>query len=309
MTYPTVLSRRGLMLGALALGGAGLAGCAKTGATPATEAGLTASWQLGMQLWTVNAELDKDVPGTLKAVKDLGYELIETAGVRGESAASYRKQIEDAGLKIRAAHTNMWKLINGFDQEVADAVAMGAEWLVASSPMPGANFDPKKDWVVAMTEAMSADQWKVNADHMAVMAPKVKAAGLKFAYHNHPMEFKDLGGGQTGQDILVSAAGPDLLRLELDIGWVAVAGLDPAATIRKYADRVDLLHIKDMVQDAAEPAGWRSVEVGAGVVDWKAVFTAAKEVGVKTWFVEQEAPYKKPILTSLAESRDYLSKL
>ncbi|ESQ76161.1 sugar phosphate isomerase/epimerase [Asticcacaulis sp. AC402] len=306
MTFRFEPSRRGVLLGAMAFGG--LAACSKPSDTPAS-AGLTSTWALGMQLWTVNAELEKDIPGTLKAVKELGYELIETAGVRGASAAEYRKQIEDAGLKIRAAHTSMSKLIDAFDKELADAVGLGAEWLVASSPKPGANFDPKKDWVVAMSESMDADQWKFNAEHISVMAPKVKAAGLKFAYHNHPMEFKDLGGGLTGEDILVSAAPADQLRLELDIGWVAVGGADPAATIRKYADRTDLLHIKDMVQDAAEPSGWRSVEVGAGVVDWKSVFEAAKEVGVKAWFVEQEAPYKKPILTSLAESRDYLRKL
>ncbi|ESQ93311.1 hypothetical protein ABAC460_01000 [Asticcacaulis sp. AC460] len=308
MTFRFETTRRGMLLSAMAFGG--LAACSKPQDNPApASAGLTASWPLGIQLWTVNAELDKDIPGTLKAIKDLGFELIETAGVRGASPAEYRKQIEDAGLKIRSAHTNMSKLIDGFDKEIADAVALGAEWLVASSPKPGANFDPKKDWVVAMTESMNADQWKFNADHINKMAPKVKAAGLKFAYHNHPMEFKDLGGGQTGEDILVSAAPADQLRLELDIGWVAVGGADPAATIRKYADRVDLLHIKDMIQDPAEASGWRSVEVGAGVVKWAEVFAAAKEVGVKAWFVEQEAPYKKPILTSLAESVTHLRKL
>jgi len=308
-------SRRHLLLGAGAtlMAGSVLAGCKPAPATDASAAATARSvidaWPVGMQLYTVNAELAKDIPGTLKAVKEAGYDVVETAGTQGKTAAEYKALIEAAGLKIRSAHSNVPKLVDDMEKEIAEAVALGAEWLVASSPKTPAPLPAGSDWIVGMTQAMTADAWKMNAEHMAKIAPAVARAGLKFAYHNHPMEFKDLGGGQTGYDILMSAAGPDLLRAELDLGWVAVAGADVVATMKKYADRLDLLHVKDMVKDAAIPSGYRSTEIGKGMIDWKPVFAAAQELGVKNYFIEQEPPYLKPVIESLKDSRAFIAGL
>ena len=304
-------SRRHMLFGGAALVSASLIGCKppEASAPEAKTKSVLESWPVGMQLWTVNAELAKDIPGTLAAIKAAGYDVVETAGLQGKTAIEYKALIEAAGLKARSAHTNVPKMIDHLDQEIADAVALGVEWLVASSPKPLVPLKPGADWIVGMTEAMTADGWKYNAEQLAKFAPAVKKAGLKFAYHNHPMEFKDLGGGQTGYDILMTAAGPEDLRAELDLGWVAVAGLDPAATMRKYADRLDLLHIKDMIKDPAQPAGFRSTEIGKGFIDWKSAFAAAQELGVKGYFVEQEPPFLKPAIESLKDSRAFIATL
>ena len=294
-----LLNRRHLLLGA-----AGLGVTASAGSVAAK--GVLKMWPLGVQLWTVNAQLQTDIPGTLKGLKDAGYDVVETAGTIGHTTAEFRTMIEDAGLKCRSAHTSMGDLMAGLDQKIADVKALGAEWLVCSSPKPPVALDPSMDWVAAMIAAMTLDAWKSNAEQLAAMAPAVKAAGLKFAYHNHPMEFHDVDG-TMGYDILVGST-PDL-RLEMDLGWVLVGGKDPVAMMKKYADRIDLLHVKDMVADATAPVGYRSVEVGSGLIDWKSVFTTAHKIGVKGYFVEQEAPYLKPVLTSLAESRAYLAGL
>lgn len=294
------ISRRHVLLGAAA----GMGTAAMAGAAPAK--GVLKMWPLGVQLWTVNTQLQSDIPSTLKGLKDAGYDVVETAGTIGHTAAEFRVLIEDAGLTCRSAHTSMGDLMNGLDQKIADAKALGAEWLVCSSPKPPVTLDPAKDWVAAMIEAMTLDAWKTNAEQLAIMAPKVTAAGLKFAYHNHPMEFHDLGE-TMGYDILVGSSAD--LRLEMDLGWVAVGGKDPVAMMKKYAGRIDLLHVKDVVADASAPVGYRSVEVGAGMIDWKGVFTTAHKIGIKGYFVEQEAPYLKPVMTSLAESRAYLAGL
>ena len=95
----------------------------------------------------------------------------------------------------------------------------------------------------------------------------------------------------------------------MDIGWVAASGHDPVEMIKTYAGRIDLLHVKDMVKDATAPLGYRSVEVGQGFIDWKAVFAAAHAAKVQGYFIEQEDPYLRPVLDSLRMSAEYVRKL
>ena len=266
-------------------------------------------WPCGVQLYSVAAELAVDLPVTLGKLKRLGFETVETATLLGLKATQLRTRIEDAGLTCRSVHTGMADLVGHLEQSIQDALDLGATWLVCSSPQPPQPLDPHQDWVAAMVAAMTLDAWKVNAAHLADIAPVVARSGLKLAYHNHPMEFAELGGGTCGYDLIMAATTPRELRAELDLGWVFVGGRDPAAMIRKYAERVDLLHVKDMVKDPASATGYRSVEVGQGLIDWRSVFAAAHAVKLQGYFVEQEAPFKRPILESLAMSREYLRSI
>lgn len=273
------------------------------GATRALAAGLATQWPMGLQLWTVDAEMKKDVPGTLKRVKALGFQVIETAGLYGRTAPGLKAELAKAGLSCRSCHVSLGDLGQDIDKHIAEAKTLGASWLVASSPKPPRPVDPAKPWTVAMKAVMTREAFEDNAKIVARIAPRIAAAGLTFGYHNHDLEFAPLGG-RTGIDILLS--GSPLMRLELDLGWVAASGLDPAATIRKYAGRVELLHVKDMVKDTPE---YRSVEIGKGIINWKPAFEAAQAAKVKGWFIEQEAPFRRPIFDSLAMSVAYLKAL
>ncbi len=259
----------------------------------------------GVQLWSVNAEMQADPAGTLTALKAIGYAVIEGGDTFGMTAQQFRALTDRIGLKCPSIHANMADLVSDADAHIALAKTLGARWLVCSSPQPPVALDPAKPWLTAMTQAMTADAWKVNAGHLAELAPRVAKAGLTLAYHNHSMEFVDQGG-YCGYD-LIAAASPQL-RLEMDLGWVLAAGRDPVATLHQHAGKVDLLHLKDMIVDPAWPTGHRSVALGEGLIDWKAVLAEAARCGVRQTFVEQEAPFKEPILKSLKTSADYLAK-
>jgi sugar phosphate isomerase/epimerase len=296
------MSRR-LALGML---GAGvLAGPAWAKADP--DEAILGTWPVGVQLYTVMAQLRQDLPGTLKQLKTTGYDAVETAGLQGLGAQAFRKQLDDNGLVCRSAHVSMGELLGGLDQKIDDARTLGAQWLVCASPKPPKPIVLGGDWVKAMREAMTLDAWKANADDLARIAPLVTKAGLKLAYHNHFMEFID-HGGVCGYD-LITAVDPEHLRLELDLGWVKVGGRDPLATVKRYGRRIDMLHIKDFAVDASQALGYRCVEVGQGIIDWPPVLKQARAQGVKYIFVEQEPPYVRPIFASLATTRDYLVRL
>ena len=303
------LSRRSALslLGASTLGLAG-GGVARAQVKPTLARPIMGTWPVGVQLWSVNAEMAKDAPGTFKRLKATGYDVVETAGLAGLTAPAFRKQLDDNGLVCPSTHVAMGDLLAKLDQKIDEAKALGAQYLVCASPKPPSSFSMSGDWVSAIRRAMTLDAWKANAEDLARIAPIVSKAGLKFAYHNHFMEFAD-HDGVTGYDIITKATDPEHMRLEIDLGWVMVGGADPLDILVKHAGRVDMLHVKDFVRDPNEKIGWRPVDVGAGTIHWPPVLAAARKQGVKYLYVEQEGPYAKPVFDSLAAARTFLTKL
>lgn len=268
-------------------------------------------WPLGVQLWSVNAELDQDVEGTLAQLAQLGYREVETAGLHGRTPQAFGQAIVRAGLKPVSAHFSMGDLFADAAARIADAQAMGVQWIVASSPRPDRPLG-QGDWIPAIREAMTLDAWKKNAAELNRVGALAKAAGLTLAYHNHPVEFAEYDG-QRGYDVILANTDPALVKLELDVAWAVAGGVDPMALLEKHADRIRLLHVKGL---KARPAlghygsDFASGVVGTGdVIDWPPFLAAARRAGVVHAFVEQEPPHVQPIMQSLAACRDYLQSL
>jgi len=268
-------------------------------------------WPLGVQLWSVDEELRRDFSGTLAALARLGFREVETAGLHGHSPRAFRAAAARSGLQLASAHYSMADLFSDTPRCIAEARALGVRWLVASSPRPDAPLAPG-DWLTAMRQAMTAAAWRRNALKLNKIGRLARAAGLRFAYHNHPFEF-DRYEGRSGFDLLLEGTAPALVSLELDVAWAVAGGADPVALLREHRGRIRLLHVKGL---KARPApgsygtDFRTGVVGVGdVVDWRAVFAAATRAGVAHAFVEQEPPHLRPILQSLAACRDQLLRI
>jgi sugar phosphate isomerase/epimerase len=154
---------------------------------------------------------------------------------------------------------------------------------------------------------MSTDDFRRTAAKANEIGEKAKAVGLKYAYHNHNFEFRDLGGGKTGYEILMQETDPSLVKFEADCGWMKVAGKDPIDYLTRHGDRFAMLHIKDfknitkpvttlMSPDAPAPA-----ELGRGSIDLKPIVEAGLKAGVTHMFVEQEPPFKEVPAMEAAE--------
>jgi sugar phosphate isomerase/epimerase len=266
----------------------------------------------GLQLWAVKDQLEKDFPGTLKAVGKIGYRRVEAAGWYDKTPAQFRSACTAAALDCYSAHYSMGDLIDDTEGRLRFARDVGATYVVASSPKPQRALAPGRDWVRAIAEAMTLQDWHVNAEAMNRIADRAKAMGLRFAYHNHPAEFLDYDGHLAFEELL-RLTNPATVAFELDIGWVAAAGRDPVHVLHEHGSRIQLLHIKDIVTHARRPGriaeDLMTVPVGRGSIDWKAVFRAARSARVAGWFVEQEPPVVQPSLLSARQSFQYLKPL
>lgn len=261
---------------------------------------------LGIQLWTVKSAAEKDLEGTLRKVYAAGFRDIEFAGYYGKAPADLAKLMKDIGFSLVSTHAGAGDIAKKGDQIIADAKALGLKYVVCSSP----GVSPEKEklpWEERM-KAVDLTDWKWNADLFNKFGKQVSDAGMVFGYHNHSAEFKKYDG-KTAFDHLFSMTDAKHVKIELDVGWVAVAQQDPIALLNTYKDRVIALHVKDVGKRGADGKDPPSVALGEGTVDWKKVLGTAHAVGVKHYFYEQEEPFTRPILESVKISGEYLTKL
>ncbi len=252
----------------------------------------------GIQLYTVNADLMKDPAATLHKIAEIGYTEVETAGFGKLTAAQFGALVKSAGLHAPSAHLMFGMADTG--KLLDDAKALGVQYVV-SSILPPRPFEAGSNMrgVLQILNSMTADDFKQAAARANEIAKKARAVGLQYAYHNHNFEFRDLGGGQNGYDILLRDTDPSLVKFEADTGWMRVAGVDPVRYLTRHPNRFVMLHIKDFknmtkpVTALMSPDAPTPTELGRGEVDLKAIVAAGRKIGVKHMFVEQEPPFKE----------------
>ena len=258
--------------------------------------------EIGLQIYTLRDQLREDIEGTLRKVADLGYSYIEVFGYRegayfGIPVRDMRALIDGLGLKVPSGHTGTGAtepelegtIINGWERAVADAKAMGQEYIVCA--------------YLVESERQSIDDYKRLSELFNRAGEVCKTYGIQFGYHNHDFEFFEMDG-QIPYDVLLAETDPELVQMELDIYWIKKAGYSHLDYFSRHPGRFPLWHVKDM-EDSPEKA---FAEVGSGLLDWPEAFAARELAGMRYFFVEQDV-CKRPPLESLAMSYQYLQSI
>jgi sugar phosphate isomerase/epimerase len=251
----------------------------------------------GIQLYTVREDLPKDTPGTLKQLYEIGFREVETAGFGNYSTKEFRKMLDDAGLKVPSAHLNL----NAADlgPVFEDAHTLGAHFATSSSLATG-NLPQRAPGEKGPRPAMSPlglDGFKKLAAQMNGIGSKARAAGLQYAYHNHNYEFEKMPDGSFGYDVLVNHTDHELVKFEIDCGWMCVGGANPITYFQKYPGRFKMIHVKEF-QPVPAPVTRlggqdrpKGTDLGGGFIDYKPIFLAGKKAGIEHAFSEQENPF------------------
>jgi sugar phosphate isomerase/epimerase len=249
--------------------------------------------KIGLELYTVRDLLKKDFEGTLAQVAKIGYKEVEFAQYFEHLSElnpppKKTRQILDAdGLTAPATHVAYSALAPENWPKVIDASkVLGMDYIV----------NPSIDRDLAKT----ADGWKRAAETFNRAGEESQKAGIQLGYHNHTEEFKAVDG-QLPYDILLSECDPNLLKMEMDLGWVHEAGADPLVYFEKYPGRFPLVHVKDFDKNGM------MTEVGSGVIDWAKIFSKSDVAGIKHYFVEHDNPMLP--FESVQKSYAYLEKL
>lgn len=248
---------------------------------------------LGIQLYALGPNAQDDLDATFAGLAQIGYQNVETLPGR-HSGTEMRAALDRAGLKSPSVHG---MLAADMSTAIDFAHAVGAGTVVAPmfpflrgmpTPQPGqGNGNP----AAALAHSYTPDDWRRVGDMLNAAATQCKAAGLKFGYHNHNVEFAPSGDGIVF-DAIAANTDPTLVHFEVDVGWVAAAGADIPTFLEKHRGRVRQMHVKDL---CATPPNFafqmQPTEVGSGVINWPVVLRTGVACGVEEFYVEQEPPF------------------
>lgn len=256
---------------------------------------------LGLQLYTVRADLAKDYEGTMKKLKDIGIRHVQAnLTMAGKTSAEQRKLYDSMGMVWESIHAGGDGLRAGLQATVDEAKGAGIKNITCSFPL----YPLDRAQIMA---GPTVDDWKRNADAFNKAGAACKAAGMSFGYHNHNIEFRKIGE-VLPYDLLLKETDPSLVQMEMDIGWVKAAGADPVAYLTKYPGRYYSLHIKDLKNQGIPNNNMKMISaiIGKGIIDWKAVLAAAHKTKVERAFLEIEEPYDPSALEMVKQSFDFM---
>jgi sugar phosphate isomerase/epimerase len=230
---------------------------------------------VGLELYSVRDQMDKDMPATVQAVGKMGYKVVEFYGPyfqwTPERVKEGRKAMDDVGLRCNSTHNGPASFTgDGINKAIELNKILGAKYIVMASA----------------GRTNSLDDWKRVADTLTSACEKFRAAGLRAGYHNHQAEFRPVEGKRPIE--IIAANTPKDFMLQLDVGTCVEVGQDPVAWIIANPGRINSLHLKDWGAGEGQDRGYR-VLFGEGDSPWKKIFDAAESKGgVEYYLIEQE---------------------
>jgi sugar phosphate isomerase/epimerase len=260
-------------------------------------------YKLGLQLFTLRAALARDVEGTLKRIAGMGYEEVETygfdpqgIGYYGLAAKDFAQRLRDNNLTAPSGHYDLNRFVLSsvdlkryVDRCIEGARALGQEYIT---------------WPLIDEGFRTIEKFKVVAERLNLAGGQIKKAGLQLAYHNHDFEFVEQNG-QIGYDIILKETDPALVKLQMDLYWIAHGSkLTANEWFKRQPGRFVMWHVKDMHRTSRD-----YTEVGNGSIDFTRIWADASLAGLKHFFVEQGGNFTHDPFRSVADSAEYVKRV
>lgn len=249
--------------------------------------------EIGLQLWSVRDDMNKDVVSTIQEIGKMGYTFVEAAGYSdgqfyGMDPLAFKELLNENGLEFTSSHSGKalpdsasWEAtMQWWDQCIDAHVAAEVDYLVQP-------FMDEKGYG-------SLEDLQRYCDYFNAVGEKCNAKGIRFGYHNHDKEFEEVDG-IVRYDYMLQNTDPDKVMFQLDLYWIQIGGKDAISYFNNYPGRFELWHVKD------------EKELGkSGMMDFEPIFNEADKSGMKHIIVEVER-YDYAPLESVKMSLDFLT--
>lgn len=264
---------------------------------------------VGLQLYSVRDDMQKDPLGILKQLADMGYVHLEHANYidrkfYGYSATEFKKVLDDLGLKMVSGHTVLglehWDdstkdFTDAWKYTVEDAAVLQQNYVI--SP-----------W---MDEKMrdTYDNIKKYLNIFNKCGELCIKSGMKFGYHNHAFEFSQKLNNERVFDIMMQSMDPKLVVMQLDTGNLYNGGAKALDIVNQYPGRFENLHVKDEIKSEGGNEEYESCILGEGIISCQEVVDLATKIGGTTcYIIEQEAYQGKSPMDCVKEDLAVMKK-
>lgn len=256
-----------------------------------TVAGTRRLRRVGIQLYALRDDAQRDLERTVADIAAAGYRDVELLGSMnnfGMPPARLREILDRNSLHAPSTHVS-GNALDDLDRQLDDAQTLGHRYIVvASLPIGGRpTIDDYRRW----------------ADRLNESGRRARARGVWIGFHNHASDFTRIDG-MVPYDLLIERTDPSVVRMQLDTGNLAMAGRDPLEYMARFGRRYWLFHIKDVPQLGASS----DTELGKGIIDFRRLFASIDRIDDKFLFVEQET-YPGAPLESARRNYAYISTL
>ena len=261
-------------------------------------------YKLGLQLFTMRAAMARDVEDTLTRVAAMGYQEVETygfdpqaIGYYGMSAKAFAERLRAHGMAAISGHYDL----NRYVTTSVDDLRRYVDRCIEGARVLGQTYIT---WPFLDADSRSIETFKIVAGRLNIIGAQIKKAGLQLAYHNHDFEFIE-HDGQIGYDIILKETDPALVKLQIDLYWIARASkLTPHDWFTRQPGRFVMWHVKDMHKTSRD-----YTEVGNGTIDFTRIWPDAALAGLQHFFVEQGGNFTHDPFRSVSDSADYVKRV
>jgi sugar phosphate isomerase/epimerase len=267
---------------------------------------------IGVQLYTVRDDMRLDFEGSLAKIAGIGYKEVELAGFAqdpnrdvtywSKSPREVRDALDRHGLVSPSTHVSLRGLEpDNLPRVIEASRVIGNRYIV----MP---------WIDE-ADRRQPDIWERTAEVFNRAGETCSQAGMQFAYHNHWFEFLPVNG-EMPYDVLLNRCDAELVKMQLDLCWIRVAGSDPVDYFKRYPGRFPLVHVKDIKKFPEVTEGGSQnfgdtledmTEVGSGIIDWNRIFSHSDTAGIQHYIVEHDRPARP--FESVTLSYEFLKNL
>ena len=273
------------------------------------------NFKIGLQLYSIREDVEKDMDAALKAVKEMGYDCVEFAGFFGKSAEEVRAMLDKYGLEAISVHQTAEPWLKEGQKAIDYLKTVGIKFCAIP-------------WY-PVEKLCNPEEFEKMVKEFTDFGKALKENGIQLLYHNHDFEFTNKIDGEYVFDCIYNSVPADLLRPEMDVCWIKYGGEDPCKYIEKY-DGMKLLHLKDFTakkmaggpayaliddnggeakENTKEANGFEFKPVGYGVQDFKTILESAEKSGIECVIVEQDMHPEHSALEDAKLSIDYLKTL
>jgi len=246
---------------------------------------------IAAQMYTLRnyTKNEEDIYKSLKKVSEIGYKAVQFSGMAKIDIKLLKSMLDEFSLKACATHIPFDRLKEDLNGVINEHHILECKHIAIPS---------------APNEYRNEEGFKALANECNEIGKKLKSEGITLSYHNHSFEFKKYHN-KTGLEILFENSNPEYLYAEIDTYWVQFGGANVEKWIKKYKDRMSIIHLKDM--EMIDEKQQTMSEIGNGNLDWEGIIKACEEADIEWYIIEQDICQRNPF-DSLKISLEYLIK-